>query len=111
LEVLGAELDALAARPKSASVATAARALLLVLAMKTREQHFETADPVEAQRCRRAQYSGRGTALALSGTTVFGLVRSVKEEPGSKRWTVTIIPKEQKALPPRRPHKPSFTGG
>ena len=74
-------------------------------------QHFETADPVEAQRCRRAQYSGRAIALVLSGTTVFGLVRSVKEEPGSKRWTVTIIPKEQKTLPPRRPYKPTFTGG
>jgi hypothetical protein len=85
--------------------------LLLTLAVKTHAQHFETADPVEAQRCRRAQYFGHAVALSLSGTTVFGMVCSVKEEPDKKRWTVAIIPKEQKTLPPRPPHKPSFTGG
>jgi hypothetical protein len=67
-------------------------------------QMIETKDPVEAQRCRRAQYSGCPTKVTLSGSTVLGLVRSVKEESGP-RWIVTIIPKEPKvfALPRQKP--------
>jgi len=58
-------------------------------------QTVETSDSNEAQRCRRAQYSGLTTALKLSGSTVLGLVRSVKEDRSGSapRWIVTIIPK------------------
>jgi len=68
-------------------------------------QVIETNDPVEAQRCRRAQYTGRPTAVTLGGSKFLGLVRSVKEEVGP-RWIVTIIPKEAKvfALPRYRPN-------
>jgi len=68
-------------------------------------QVIETNDPVEAQRCRRAQYVGFPTAVTLSGSKFVGLVQSVKEEVGP-RWIVTIIPKEPKvfALPRQRPN-------
>jgi hypothetical protein len=68
-------------------------------------QVIETNDPVEAQRCRRAQYAGLPTAATLGGSKFLGLVRSVKEEVGP-RWIVTIIPKEPKvfALPRYRPN-------
>ena len=58
-------------------------------------QTVETSDSNEALRCRRAQYSGLPTALNLSGSTVLGLVRSVKEDRSGSvpRWIVTIIPK------------------
>jgi hypothetical protein len=58
-------------------------------------QTVETSDSIEAQRCRRAQYSGQPTALNLCGSTILGLVRSVKEDRsgGAPRWIVTIIPK------------------
>ena len=67
-------------------------------------QTIETNDPVEAQRCRRAQYRGLPTAVMLGGSKFLGLVRSVKEETGP-RWIVTIIPKETKVfeLPRQRP--------
>jgi hypothetical protein len=55
----------------------------------------ETSDSNVAQRCRRAQYTGLPTTLNLSGSTVLGLVQSVKEDRSGSgpRWIVTIIPK------------------
>ncbi len=41
-------------------------------------QVIETNDPVEAQRCRRAQYVGFPTAVTLGGSKFVGLVQSVK---------------------------------
>ena len=59
-------------------------------------QTFETADAIEAQRCRRAQYAGWIATLQLAGSTVTGTVRSVAEQSGStpQKWIVTIVPKE-----------------
>jgi hypothetical protein len=58
-------------------------------------QTVETSNSNEAQRCRRAQYSGLPTTLNLSGSTVLGIVRSVKEDRSGSapKWFVTIIPK------------------
>jgi hypothetical protein len=58
-------------------------------------QTVEISDSNEARRFRRAQYSGFPTALNVSGSTVLGLVRSVKEDRSGSapRWIVTIIAK------------------
>ena len=69
---------------------------------------IETKDPREAQRCRRAQYSGLASTSTLNGSTVRGVVRSVREETGAL-WVVTIIPKERKVFALPR-HKPSYAG-
>jgi hypothetical protein len=69
---------------------------------------IETKDPHEAQRCRRAQYSGLPTTITLNGSTIRGVVRSVKEEPGAL-WIVSIITKEQKDFAFPR-HRPSYNG-
>jgi hypothetical protein len=68
---------------------------------------IEISNPLEAQRCRRAQYSGLPTRISLNGATVRGVVRSVKEETGA-RWKVTIIPKAEKIFVLPR-HRPSYT--
>jgi hypothetical protein len=60
-------------------------------------QVIETNDPVEAQRCRRAQYVGIPTAVTLGGSKFVGLVKSVKQEVGP-RWIITIIPKQPKVF-------------
>jgi hypothetical protein len=65
---------------------------------------IETKVPSEAQRSRRAQYSGY--PAEISGSTVLGIVLSVREEPGPV-WTVTIIPTEPKVFPLPR-HKPLY---
>jgi hypothetical protein len=61
---------------------------------------FETMDSSEAQRCRRAQYSGLISTVALAGSTVTGLVRSVAEDHSRspKTWIVTIVPKSLPAV-------------
>jgi hypothetical protein len=68
-------------------------------------QMIETTDPVEAQRCRRAQYAGFPTAVTLGGSKFVGLVQSVRQEVGP-RWIVTIIQRQPKvfALPRYRPN-------
>jgi hypothetical protein len=66
---------------------------------------IETRDPHEAQRCRRAQYSGLPSTTTLNGSAVRGVVLSVKAEPDA-RWIVTVIPKEQKVFPLPR-YRPS----
>jgi hypothetical protein len=60
-------------------------------------QIIETDDPVEAQRCRRVQYSGHATAITLGGSEYVGVIKSVKQQAGP-RWIITIIPKETKAF-------------
>jgi hypothetical protein len=67
-------------------------------------QTIETSDHIEAQRCRRAQYTGLPATLTLNGSTVLGVVMAVRPEPGP-RWVVTIVPKEAKtfSLPRQRP--------
>ena len=60
-------------------------------------QKFETCDEVEAQRCKRAQYLGRVSTIALSGSYVTGLVYSVVEDGASlpKKWIVRISPQSR----------------
>jgi hypothetical protein len=55
-------------------------------------QTFETADPTEAGRCRRAQYRNEIKTLTLLGSTVTGRVLSVMEIKSSnpQRWTVKV---------------------
>ena len=71
-------------------------------------QMIETKDPLEARRCRLAQYTGFPAKVTLSGSTFLGVVKSVKEETGP-RWIVAIIPKEPKVFALPR-HKPSYNG-
>jgi hypothetical protein len=68
-------------------------------------QKFETTSATEAQRCRRAQYCGLISTVALAGSTVTGYVRSVAEDNSKspKRWIVTIDLKSLPAI--------SFKGG
>jgi hypothetical protein len=68
---------------------------------------LEITDAQEAQRCRRAQYSGVPAKITLNGSTICCLVRSVREETPAL-WIVTIVPKKEKVfLLPR--HKPSYS--
>ncbi len=53
-------------------------------------QVIETNDPLEAQRCRGAQYVGIPTAVSLGGSKFVGLVQSVKEEVGP-RWSSRLF--------------------
>jgi hypothetical protein len=52
-------------------------------------------DPVEARRCRYAQYRGEGATVMLRGVLVTGMVRSVREERSGTpvRWIVSVVPK------------------
>jgi hypothetical protein len=61
-------------------------------------QTLETTNSIEAQRCRRAQYSGRTAMLTVNGSEILGIVESVKEDrsSGSQRWIVRIIPTMKK---------------
>ena len=67
---------------------------------------LETDDPVEAQRCRRAQYAGYAKEVIINGSKVLGIVRSVKQEPG-RSWVVTIIPTAPKVFA-LQPYRPSY---
>ena len=62
-------------------------------------QTIEITDPIEARRCRYAQYRGEKTTLALNGLPVTGLVRSIKEVESSKpvRWIVSVVQRQDKA--------------
>jgi hypothetical protein len=59
-------------------------------------QTIEITDPLEARRCRYAQFRGEKATLILNGLPVTGMVRSVKEDKSSTptRWTVTVVPKQ-----------------
>ena len=54
---------------------------------------IEITDPKEARRARLAQFQGYTATLTLMGSTVTGLVRSVKEDATSTppRWIVTVV--------------------
>jgi hypothetical protein len=59
-------------------------------------QSIEITDRKEAWRARLAQLQGHKASLSLNGSTVTGLVRSVKEDASStpRRWIVTVVGKE-----------------
>jgi hypothetical protein len=59
-------------------------------------QAIDITDPIEARRCRFAQYRGLKATVMLNGLPVTGTVRSVMEVKSSNpmRWTVTVIPKQ-----------------
>jgi hypothetical protein len=59
-------------------------------------QPIDITDPIEARRCRFAQYRGLKATVMLNGMPVTGMVRSVMEVKSSNpmRWTVTVVPKQ-----------------
>ena len=56
-------------------------------------------DPIEARRCRIAQYRGRPAEVSLNGSSFFGMVQSVFEDQSSSppRWIVTMVLRVEKA--------------
>ena len=56
-------------------------------------QTIEITNPLEALRCRFAQYRGQKASLILNGVPVTGMIRAVKEDKSSipTRWTVTVV--------------------
>jgi hypothetical protein len=58
-------------------------------------QAIEITDPIEARRCRYAQYRGEKKTVMLNGMPVTGMVRSVMEIKSSNpmRWTVKVVSK------------------
>jgi hypothetical protein len=56
-------------------------------------QTIEITNPIEARRCRYAQYRGEKVRLILNGMPVTGMVRSVKEDKSSTptRWIVSVV--------------------
>ena len=56
-------------------------------------QTIEITNPLEARRCRFAQYRGLKVKLVLNGEPVTGMIRAVKEDSSSTptRWTVTVV--------------------
>ena len=59
-------------------------------------QTIEITDPIEARRCRYAQYRGEKARVMLNGLPVTGMARSVKEDKSTTptRWTVTVVPNQ-----------------
>jgi hypothetical protein len=59
-------------------------------------QTIEITDPIEARRCRYAQYRGEKATVMLNGLPVTGMVRSVMKIKSSDptRWTVSVVPKQ-----------------
>jgi hypothetical protein len=59
-------------------------------------QTIEITDPIEARRCRYAQYRGEKARLMLNGMPITGMVRSVMEVKSSNhtRWIVSVVPKQ-----------------
>jgi hypothetical protein len=59
-------------------------------------QTIEITNPIEARRCRYAQYRGEKATLMLNGLPVTGMVRSVREDASSTpmRWIVSVVPKQ-----------------
>lgn len=60
---------------------------------------FETTDQTLARRCRFAQYRNERATLMIEGSSVTGLVRSVREVPSSLpvRWVITVVTKKNVA--------------
>jgi hypothetical protein len=59
-------------------------------------QTIEITDPLEARRCRYAQYRGEKVRMILNGVPVIGMIRSVMEDKSSTptRWTVTVVSRQ-----------------
>jgi hypothetical protein len=59
-------------------------------------QAIDITDPIEARRCRFAQFRGQKATVMLNGLPVTGMVRSVMEVKSSNpmRWTVTVVSKQ-----------------
>jgi hypothetical protein len=59
-------------------------------------QTIEITDPIEARRCRYAQYRGEKATLMLNGLSVTGMVRSVREDKSGTpmRWIISVVPKQ-----------------
>jgi hypothetical protein len=59
-------------------------------------QTIEITDPIEARRCRYAQYRGQKATVMLNGLRVAGMVRSVMEVKSSNptRWIVSVVPNQ-----------------
>jgi hypothetical protein len=59
-------------------------------------QTIEITDPIEARRCRYAQYRSEKARLMLNGMPVTGMVRSVMEVKSSNhtRWIVSVVSKQ-----------------
>ena len=57
-------------------------------------QIIEITDPLEARRCRYAQYRDEKATVMLNGLPVTGMVRSVREDKSclTTRWIVTVVP-------------------
>ena len=53
-------------------------------------QAFEIADRKNVSRCRYAQYRGEKITLSLEGMLVTGLVHSLRQHKGGRRWIVTL---------------------
>jgi hypothetical protein len=53
----------------------------------------EIADPIQARRCRYAQYRGDKATLKFSGLPVTGMVRSMLEDKSTTptRWIVSLL--------------------
>jgi hypothetical protein len=57
-------------------------------------QTIEITNPLEARRCRQAQFRGdKATTVTLNGEPVTARIRGVKEDKSSTptRWTVTVV--------------------
>jgi hypothetical protein len=59
-------------------------------------QTIEITNPIEARRCRYAQYRGEKVRLILNGLPIMGMVHSVMEVKSSDptRWLVRVVPKQ-----------------
>jgi hypothetical protein len=58
---------------------------------------FETADQKEVRRFRIAQFNGRAATVRSNGSTVTGMVRSIKATDPAV-WIVTLIPSPPRAV-------------
>jgi hypothetical protein len=59
-------------------------------------QAIEITDPLEARRCRIAQYRGMMATVTLNGISVTGMVHSVMTvgSGSALRWSVTVVSKQ-----------------
>jgi hypothetical protein len=55
-------------------------------------QIFETTEALEARRCRYAQYAGRPKKVTVGGSTITGMVSSVREDASCTptKWIIKI---------------------
>jgi hypothetical protein len=79
---------------KPLGVVSRAASFMFSKSVESKVQTFETTDAAEAQRCKRAQYTGRIATMVLAGSTVTGIVISVVEDASCspKKWIVNINP-------------------